>query len=375
MEHFFIIGGGSLQVKFIQRVKEFGYTTHVFDYDPECPGKDIADNFYLLSIDDIEGIYQVALQYHPVAVQTVATELGNITACAIGEKLGLRTNSLETALNTTDKSRMKKVFLTHGIRTAQAVELYENTDISVAPYPFPFVVKASDRSASRGVTFVSNQEEFEKAFIDALNESHNKIVLVEEYLPGQQYSVETISSDGEHHIVAVTEENTDGIPNFVETHHLMPARLEDAVYDGLKKLIFKILDTFEIQYGASHIELKYYDREWAVIEIASRMGGWRDELAELSMGIDYLQLILDASVGHPLKVKSKYNKYAIVRMVLNPEDWKKYLMFKSEYPDRIFFESVHYESQNFQAKTLMESKGWYYLVADDTNLVSYFMQD
>ena len=105
---FFIIGGGSLQVKFINKVKEAGYIAHVFDYNPECEGKQCADYFHLLSIDDIEGIYSVAQQFHPVAVQTVATEMGNITACAIGERLGLRNNSLETALDTTDKSRMKK---------------------------------------------------------------------------------------------------------------------------------------------------------------------------------------------------------------------------------------------------------------------------
>lgn len=374
-EPFFIIGGGSLQVKFIRKVKACGYVAHVFDYDPVCPGKKEADYFHLLSIDDMNGIYEVARQYHPVAVQTVATEMGNVTACAIGEKLGLYTNSRETALNTTDKSRMKKVFAVHGIRTAQAIEMYENSDLSVPPYPFPFIVKASDRSASRGVTFVNSQEEFEKAFIDALNESHNKIVLAEEYLPGQQYSVETISGNGEHHIVAVTEENTDGVPNFVETHHLMPARLTDRVYDGLKEFIFKILDAFEVKYGAAHIELKYHHGEWAVIEIASRMGGWRDEMAELSMGIDYLQLIVDSVLGKPLKIEPLFRKYAIVRMILNSGDWEKYLLFKQKYPNQIFYEFIHYDDQEFQAQTLMESKGWYYLVAEDDNLVNYFMQD
>lgn len=372
---FFIIGGGELQVKFIRKVKECGYAAHVFDYNSLCAGKNEADFFHLLSINDVGKIEAVAQQYRPVAIQTVATEVGNMTACAIGERLGLRTNTWETALNTTDKSRMKKVFQGHGIRHAKAVELTGNSDLSKLPFDFPFVVKASDRSASRGVAFVRNQSEFESAFVDAFNESFNKIVLAEEYLKGQQYSVETISSNGVHSMVAVTEENTTGIPYFVETHHLMPARLCDEVYDGLKVLIFGILDAFAIKHGAGHIELKYHEDEWAVIEIASRMGGWRDEMADLSMGIDYLKLIVDAAVGNEIVVKALFHKYAVVRTILNQNDFKKYLFFKHDYPHHLFYESIHWDNGCSQAKTLMDSKGRYYLATDDVELVNYFAED
>lgn len=374
-QHFFIIGGGELQVKFIQKVKESGYISHVFDYDQECPGKAIADYFHLISIDDVESIYHLALQYLPIAVQTVATEMGNRTACSIGERLGLRNNTLKTALDTTDKNQMKKIFTLYGIRSARAIELYKDCDLSKPPLPFPFIVKPSDRSASRGVTFVRNQEEYEQAFIEAMNESHNKIVLAEEYLQGKQYSVETISDNGEHFIVAVTEENTDGIPNFVETHHLMPARLDEAEYERLKAFVFKVLDAFEVKYGAGHIELKYDQGEWAIIEIASRMGGWRDEMAELSMGIDYLKLIIDVAVGNPLVIQPLFKKYAIVQTILNESNWEKYLFLKNEYPNNIFYESIKHINQHFQAKTLMESKGRYYLVTENEKLADYFLQD
>lgn len=374
MGHFFVIGGGELQVNFIQVVKSLGYITHVFDYDCNCPGKNEADYFHLLSIDDIEGIYKIALQYYPLAVQTVATEMGNVTACAIGERLGLRNNSLETALNTTDKSRMKKVCQVNNISTAKAIVL-QKTDILHPPFSFPFVVKASDRSASRGITLVNTQQEFMAAYEEALNVSYNKIVLAEEYLPGQQYSVETISSDGMHHIVAVTEENTNGIPDFVETKHLMPARLNDVEYDKLKLFIFKVLEAFHVKYGAGHIELKYNSGKWSIIEIATRMGGWRDEMAKLSMGIDYLKLIVDSAIGNPLIIQPLFRKYAIVRVLVNTAEWKKYLHFKSLYSQCMYDDSVKCNGESFQATTLMETKGRYYLVAEDEKLANYFMED
>ena len=107
---YFIIGGGTLQIDFVLKVKQKGFEAHVFDYNPDCVCADIADVFHCISIDDKEGILEIAMKLNPIAIQTVATELGNLTACYVGESLELNNNTYQVALNTTDKSLMKKVF-------------------------------------------------------------------------------------------------------------------------------------------------------------------------------------------------------------------------------------------------------------------------
>lgn len=69
--------------------------------------------------------------------------------------------------------------------------------------------------------------------------------------------------------------------------------------------IIKVLNAFNINFGASHIEIKLHNNIVKIIEIASRMGGWRDVLAYHSYGIDYLQLLIQSSLKQELK-KSKY---------------------------------------------------------------------
>ena len=159
----------------------------------------------------------------------------------------------------------------------------------------------------------------------------------------------------------------------------MPARLSNVEYDKLKTFIIEVLDAFHVKYGAGHIELKYCNGEWKVIEIASRMGGCRDKLAELSMGIDYLKLIIDAAVGNSIRIEKLHNRYAIVRMLTSSIEWNKYLFFKSNYSQYLCDESIKKQNQsknpNFQAKTLMESDGWYYLVTDSLAKAGYFMED
>lgn len=91
------------------------------------------------------------------------------------------------------------------------------------------------------------------------------------------------------------------------------------------------------------------------------------------MPIDYLQLIIDAAVGKDLKILPLYQKHAVVQMILNNKDWEKYLYVKQRNGNAICRESIKSIGDvEFQAKTLMESKGWYYIVLDDINQIDYF---
>ncbi|MCW1863699.1 carboxylate--amine ligase, partial [Campylobacter jejuni] len=70
---------------------------------------------------------------------------------------------------------------------------------------------------------------------------------------------------------------------------------------NIKTAIFKTLDAFNICFGACHIEIKLHDNTVKIIEIASRMGGWRDVLVKNSYEIDYLQLLIQSSLKQELK--------------------------------------------------------------------------
>lgn len=371
---FFVVGGGSLQVEFIKSLQQKGYKTHVFDYNPDCPGKQYADYFYEISIDEKEQILEFAKKINPIGIQTVATEMGNITACWVGEKMGLNTNTYEVALNTTDKSRMKKLFELNNISSARSLSYTDLTPPKITELDYPLVVKASDRSAGRGITFAYNEIEFENAYLDALNESNNKTVVVEEYIEGKQYSVETISSEGNHYIVGITEETVDGIPNFVESSHILPADIPPPFLKDLEQLIYRLLDIFHIQYGAAHIELKHNNNEFYIIELASRMGGWRDDLIRIASGVDYLALIIDSVTNKAIDINPIKQSYAVVKTILNKKDYERYIYLKLNYPNNIVKEDIHYNNDNFQATNLMQSQGLYFLESNTKDLADEFFR-
>nr|WP_318530087.1 ATP-grasp domain-containing protein [Campylobacter sp. CNRCH_2014_0184h] len=285
----------------------------------------------------------------------------------MGEHLNLGLNSYEVALNTTDKSRMKDIFKKHHIPTAKYEKIYSIDELKTIKLKFPLVVKPSDRSAGRGVVKVHNTQELTQAYINAKKISYNKIVLVEEVVEGSQYSVETITSNGKHQILAITEEylrDDENKDDFLETQHLVPARLSKEDEKFIKKTILKTLKAFKIEYGACHIELKLNNNNVKIIEIASRAGGWRNVLIQHSIGLDYNALILQSILKQNLQL-CKINKhyYCLVKMIFTKQDFQFYQFLKQNKPDMIVKDHVLIDnSTEFQySSSLLDSKGYYYI--------------
>lgn len=373
-DKYFIIGGGILQKKFVEKIKNLGFETHVFDYNPDCVCSKLADVFHCISIMQRDTILDIAKKLKPIAVQTVATEKGNITSCYVGNKLGLNCNSYNTSINTHDKSLMKKIFSNNKIKSAAYTQVDEIKNINMDKIKFPAVVKASDSSAGRGISMVKNKKELIEAYKESLTKTSNGIVIIEEYVEGKQFSVETISYNGKHQIVAITEEFTSGPPFFLEVEHLVPARLSKKMFQKIKNFSFNVLNCFDILYGASHIEIKVLNDDIFIIEIASRMGGLRDELIEISTGIDYLELIVNASIGKEVFFKPKKKSYALAKFVYSKSDLSMYKEFldKKSSPIRKTEVSKNFD-EKVEAKSLMDAQGFYYLELSDIKLINNYL--
>ncbi|MBZ7970792.1 ATP-grasp domain-containing protein [Campylobacter sp. RM3125] len=383
-KHFFIIGGGDLQADLVLSAKK-DFITHVFDYNENCSCKNLADYFHPISIADKEKILQLAIKFNIAGIATAATELGNLTACYIGEKLNLGTNSYECAKNTTDKSLMKKVFEKNNINHAKYFILKDEKDLEQIT-EFPIIIKPSDRSAGRGVVKVFDKENLKKRYYEAKDLSYNKIVLAEEVLKGKQFSIETISSYGKHQIIAITEEylrEGEFADDFLETQQLIPARVNHFEKRLIESEIIKVLNAFNVKFGASHIEIKlenlFYNNKQeykvSLIEIATRIGGWRDVLVYHSYSIDYLQLLIQSSLKQELKkVNTKAENFCLVKMIFTKEDYEFYKKLKTLKPQMIVKERIFIKNdEEFSySSSLMDSKGYYYLkISKDDDLEDY----
>ena len=95
------------------------------------------------------------------------------------------------------------------------------------PPSYPVIVKPTDRSGSRAITKVETPDKLQEAIKNAVSQSFEKKAIVEEYICGAEYSVETISFEGNHTCLAITKKYTTGEPHYIEVGHLQPAPLKE----------------------------------------------------------------------------------------------------------------------------------------------------
>jgi biotin carboxylase len=362
MRKIFILGGSYLQLDLILEAKKLFFYTIVIDRDKNCIGASWCDEFLHINISDKEAVLAKAQEYNIDVILTSATELGNTTACWVGEKLGLNTNSYQTSLNTTNKLRMKRILEKKKRLTARHSIVNKNAIKSWDIYPC--IVKPSDSSAGRGLSYCKTKNELKSAINKGLKFSQSNHVLIEEYIEGTQFSIETISCNSKHQIVAINHESIRDLPHIIETSHTMPALIEKKLKSKITLLTKKILDDFRIKYGACHIEIKVTSKnEIYIIELASRTGGMRSEMVNLAFGLNYSQLLLLSALKHLPKIRSSRKSTITCNFIVDNKSYQEYLYYKKS-KTHIIFEPLEIKKakKDFMAAHLGESKGYYFLL-------------
>lgn len=299
-ESILIFGLGFLQKSLIARCKAKGFYTVGIDPCEDAVCKDDVDVFEVVGGQDYEKTLEVAEKYHIDGVITTATDKPLVMMARVAEALHLPFYSVETAQWSTDKYQMKQRFMLGGVPFAKG-KLAKTID-DVDDFVFPVIVKPRDNSGSRGVKLCRNKEELRGCIYEALDFSHLDSVLVEEFIEGQEYSIESIHFDGKSRVIQFTEKKTTDFPYNVELGHMQPAVLSDEVKDEIKNIIEKIAKALNFNNCGSHTELKIGPRGITVIETSPRFGGdfITSTLVPLSTGLNIDDLLIDISVGNKI---------------------------------------------------------------------------
>lgn len=345
MKKIVIIGANSFQNPLILKAKEMGYETHVFAWQDGSIGERTADYFYPISIIEKEEILEKCKEIKPDAVVTIASDLANITVQYVASRLGLPSNSDENIYISTNKYAMRRAFIKNNVASPKFVKASADDDLEAltSKMKFPVIVKPTDRSGSRGITKVSKYEDIKEAVEQAVYNSFEKRAIIEEYIEGEEYSCESISYMGTHHILAVTKKYTTGSPHFIETGHMEPAGLDTDMYHKIKTEIPKALDALRITNGASHAEFKIDDKgNVRIIEIGSRMGGdcIGSHLVYLSSGYDFVRMVIETALGKEPALTAEHEPMcAGIRFIFTKKDLEIYEELKAAKPEIINFVS------------------------------------
>ena len=339
MKKLAIIGASYLQEPLIEKAKSMGIETHVFAWKADDIGERTADHFYPISIVEKENILKKCREIGIDGICSISSDLAVVAVNYVAEQMHLPGNPDDTTLRCTNKHAMRESFEKNGDPSPKSILVEKASDLDGVELGYPIIVKPIDRSGSRGISKLDNDEHIEEAIKAARDQGFIKKALVEEYATGQEYSIECVSYNGQHHFLQMTHKYTTGAPKCIETGHLEPAPVSGETRENVRKVVFHALNSLGVRNGASHSELKIAkDGTIKIIEIGARMGGdfIGSDLVHISTGIDFVRAVIQIALGEkPDLEPDRKPMIAGVRFVFGQDDVDVFHKIKKEHPEYI----------------------------------------
>ncbi|MBE6807665.1 MAG: ATP-grasp domain-containing protein [Ruminococcaceae bacterium] len=322
MKRLFIIGASILQLPAIKKAKELGYYVGVADYNSKAVGIAYADEYFNVSTNDQEGIYEAAKAFGADGIMTLATDMPMRSVAYACERLGLIGVTYDTAVKATDKAEMIRVFEAEGVACPWYQVVSKPADVFDIAHKitYPCITKPTDSSGSRGIMLAYNPEELVTAVAYSAENGRGGEVIVEEYMQGPEVSVEVIVWQGEVHILQITDKLTTGAPRFVEMGHTQPSRLSPDTQEKIKDLAGRAVKAVGIENGPAHVEIMVTESGPKMVELGARMGGdcITTHLVPLSTGVDMIKATIDICLGQTPDLNPKWNRGSAIRYLEVP---------------------------------------------------------
>ena len=274
MKRILVLGAPVFQIEVIRKAKEMGCYVGVVDINNHAPAFSCADETFVCSIRDDEGVLNIARAFAPDGILIGACDTSVVTGAKVSSALGLPGNTIEAAINTTDKVKMLEVFEKHHVRHPEfQVVHYNEIDDFTCNIPFPVITKPTDSAGGRGVCIVHRKDELKEAVKYSSNAGQSGNVLIEEYMKGPEVSVEVVVVDGRPYILQITDKITSGEPNFYEIGHSQPSTLSTSTKESIKQLASQAVLAVGLINSPAHVEIIITENGPKMVELGSRLGG------------------------------------------------------------------------------------------------------
>lgn len=295
-----VLAGGFPQIDLLCKLKARGITTILADYYQHPVARDYADRFYQVSTLDVAAIRQLAVAEQVDFLITVCTDQALLTVAQVSEELGLPCYlDYETARNVTNKAYMKQVFQTNGIPTARHSILAAYSPGHFDGWKFPLIVKPVDCNSSKGVCKVTNDAELMEAISKAVSLSRTETAIVEEFMSGEELSVDVYVENGAAQILDITtSEKLNSADKFVIYRTWHSEEDAKAWKAEAQRIAQQIAEAFQIQNAPMLIQMIRTADGLKVIEFSARTGGGVKHLSILRQtGFDVVSAVIDLTIG------------------------------------------------------------------------------
>ena len=248
----------------------------------------------------------------PLRAVIGADDETTLLAATIAARLGLPHNRPEAVAASGNKHsfRQRQLAADRPCPWFQLFDARSDGAAHVEAVPYPCVLKPTFLSASRGVIRADDPVQFGAAWrrirailadpeVRQRGGSSADQILVESYLPGNEFALEGVLTGGALQPLAVFDkpDSLEG-PYFEETLYVTPARIAAELTDRITREVQHSVAAVGLTEGPVHAEVRVHDEAVTVLEIAPRsIGGLCGRSLRFGAGISLEELILRHALG------------------------------------------------------------------------------
>ena len=311
-----------LQLPAILKAKEMGLYVGVADFNPKAVGVQYADEYFNASTIDEDALLNASREFRPDGIMTLATDMPMRGVAKVSQELGLHCISYDTAIKATDKYEMIQAFKAQNVSspwfyTADSLDELSSLKNKLS---FPCIMKPTDNAGSHGVVMAHSFDELLLSYEYSRSYSRHGKVILEEYLRGQEVSVEVMVVNSQVHVLQITDKLTTGAPHFVEMGHSQPTCQPVERQNDICNLAIEACKAIGIDQGPAHVEMMLTEHGPVMIELGARMGGDNitTSLVPLSTGIDMVKATIEVALGRTPDIAPSLHCASAIRYISAP---------------------------------------------------------
>ena len=233
-----------------------------------------------------------------------------VLAATVAAAMGLPHNPVDAVRAALDKAAQRQRWAAAGVPqpSFRLVPAGDGVRQAAEAIGFPCVLKAVSLSASQGVLRADDPTAAVEAarrirqILDDAERPADEPLLIEEYLPGPELSIDGVLTAGDLTVTAVFDKPgmPDG-PTFEETLLVSPSRLAERTLAAAVRTAADAARSLGLSTGPVHAELRICDRGPAMLELAPRsIGGLCSRALRFAGGVSLEEIVLANALGRPI---------------------------------------------------------------------------
>jgi len=310
----FINSGSPIKAFTLEKAKGMGLETILVKNRLEWEGSSV-DHFIQADTYNHKEVLAKVTDFHRGHhIDGVVTfwERDVLLASKVSQRLGLPGLDIQSAQRARDKYLMRRTLTRNGLPGPRfkRVENLKDFRDGLEEIGFPAVLKPLSGAGGKNVIKIDPAEERElgdtfKTLYRLSHPSHDPLFrynpgkfLLEEYMEGDEVSVEGCICGDMIHLVAITDKSPLKGPYFIESGDVMPSLHSRELQERIKVITEEGVRALGYRDCGIHGELRLTEGEPRIIEIAARLGGdYLCDFVEMIYDVDMVQAVIQIALG------------------------------------------------------------------------------